>query len=76
MLLKRKSQHAENWLQRYLYFHAFQKCLKGLCIIEYINMSLKTTYYTVSRLETTKKPIEKESFDVKDEKRIRFMNRM
>ena len=39
-------------------------------------MSLKTTYYTVSRLETTKKPIEKESFDVKDEKRIRFMNRM
>ena len=39
-------------------------------------MSLKTTYYTVSRLETTKKAIEKESFDVKDEKRIRFMNRM
>ena len=43
-------------------FHAFEKCLKGLCIINYINILLKKTYYTVSRLETTRATIEKESF--------------
>ena len=35
----------------YLYFHAFQRYLKGQCTIDFINISLKTIYHTVSSLD-------------------------
>ena len=39
-------------------FPSYPKYLKGLCI-DYINISQNTTYYTVSSLETMRKPNEK-----------------
>ena len=54
-------------------FPSYPKYLKGLCI-DYINISQNTTYYTVSSLETMRKPNEKQSFEVKDEKSIQFIN--
>ena len=63
-----------DWTGFYMVTTSVMKGLKGLCTIDYINIPPKVVYYTVSSLETTKKPIEKESFDVKGEKSVLFMN--